>query len=353
MNNQLKVSIVVPVYNMEKTIADTIENLRKQTYQNIEIIIVNDGSTDNTYNILEKYSNINSEVNIFHTKNYGSGPARNYGIKKASGKYIYFPDADDNLDRNAIEVLVNIAENEQSDLIVFGYKYIDQNGKILVNKNYKKLVCSGKNVRLNYQQYLDYLSDYCIQGAPWNKFFNLDIIKANNVVYPDLRRHQDEVFIARYIDKLERVTFIEENFYTYVVNDLSKEWDKYPLNYIEIIARLHQYRLDIIVKWNPLNTRVIQIIQEEYVREFIKALELSFSKKMQFNKKERKRWIINQIEKYSIEKICDLENIRQKYQNKVYGLIKAQSYQRLYIFLKIKVYFDKHLSAIKKIIKNC
>lgn len=354
MIDKVKVSIVVPVYNMEKAIVATIESLQKQTYPNIEIIIIDDGSTDSTYDLLKDYSNKNKNKNIFifHTKNQGSGLTRNYGISKASGKYIYFPDADDFLDEKAIEILVNVAEDGKSDLIVFGYKYINNKGKIILDKNYKKMVISGEEVRLNYQSYLDYLSDYCIQGAPWNKFFSLRIIKENDIFYPDLRRHQDEIFIARYIDKLKQVSFIEDNLYTYLSNDIKKEWDKYPLNYIDIIFQLYRYRLDIMTKWNPSNLSVIKIIKEEYIREFIKALELSFSKKMNFNNKERKKWMAKKIKQYSIRKTCDLNNIRQKYQRLVYFLIKNQKYQKLYLILKIKVYVDKHFNILKKIIKN-
>ena len=87
--------------------------------------------------------------------------------------------------------------------------------------------------------------DYTIQGAPWNKFFDLTVIKKFKIFYPSLRRHQDEGFIARYVDKASRITFSNEILYTYYVNNLQKQWDKYPVDYIEAVNGLFNERKKI------------------------------------------------------------------------------------------------------------
>ena len=102
-----KVSIILPVYNMEKKIRLCLDTLLKQTYPCIEIIIVDDGSTDGTLKKCRIIAEDYNQVKVIHTQNQGSGPARNTGIKQATGDYAYFPDADDLLDLQAVEILIS------------------------------------------------------------------------------------------------------------------------------------------------------------------------------------------------------------------------------------------------------
>ena len=105
------VSIVVPVYNMGTSIKICVESLIKQSYKNIEILLVDDGSTDNSLQVCKKFEEVDKRVRVFHTENHGAGPARNYGIKNAKGRYICFPDADDLYEENAVSAIVQAMSN--------------------------------------------------------------------------------------------------------------------------------------------------------------------------------------------------------------------------------------------------
>ena len=114
-----KVSIIVPIYNAEEYLPKCIDSLINQTYQNIEIILLNDGSTDNTQNIIASYKD--KRIIAINKKNTGIADTRNEGIKKSTGEYIMFVDSDDYLELNSIELLIKKLEKDKSDIVMFNY----------------------------------------------------------------------------------------------------------------------------------------------------------------------------------------------------------------------------------------
>lgn len=330
------VSIVVPIYNMADSIQSCVKSIQAQDYSNIEIILVDDGSKDTSFEVCCNIAKSDPRVKPFHTENRGSGPARNHGIEMASGRYIYFPDADDYIEPNAITTMVNAMNNGEYDLVVFGFKRTTLKGKELECKRYDESSQDAKNIRSNYADYMTTMSKWGIQGAPWNKFFDLNVIKSNGIEYPALRRHQDEGFIGRYMCFASKVHFIPDVLYTYYVNDLQKEWKKYPVDYIDAVTGLFQVRKETILTWNENDNLTHDYIQREYVSNFIKALELSFSPKMGFDKKNRKEWIKNQIlsKRFNQEKTPASLGTYQKF---VIRLIKRNYISLLYFSLHFKV----------------
>lgn len=115
-----KVSVIIPVYNTEPYLYECLNSIINQTLKDIEIICVNDGSTDSSLNILEKYAEYDSRIVIFSQENKGQSVARNVGLSAASGEYVYFMDSDDVLSLNAMETLFNHATKDKTDIIYFG-----------------------------------------------------------------------------------------------------------------------------------------------------------------------------------------------------------------------------------------
>ena len=341
------VSIVIPVYNMENEIENCVHSLLNQSYKNLEIILVDDGSKDNSYKRCIELSKKDNRIISIHTENQGSGPARNEGIKIASGKYVYFPDADDYVEKDAIEKLVNIIEITNSDLVVFGFRNIDINGKLLSEKKYKFKTEEAANIRNHYKKYYTMWEDYTMQGAPWNKFFDLTVIKKFKIFYPSLRRHQDEGFIARYVDKASRITFSNEILYTYYVNNLQKQWDKYPVDYIEAVNGLFNERKKNILLWNKNDKATHQEVYIEYICNFIKALELSFSPKFKFNTFERMHWIQSKVKYYKFTNIKFPKGLG-KYQSFIKTLIDNQLWVIMYIMMKVKISIEKNIVLRKE-----
>lgn len=337
-----KVSIIVPVYNMGNKIDKCVSALMAQTYYNIEIILIDDGSKDDSFLKCQQLAEVDNRIKAFHTENRGSGPARNYGIEQATGRYIYFPDADDYLEPNAIEELEEQMRIGGYDLIVFGFKNVSSDGNVLKNiKEYPDMVQNGDEIRKQYSNYMTTVSKYGIQGAPWNKFFNLDLIRKHHILYPALRRHQDEGFIARYMNYVQTVCFSSKVYYTYFTNDLSKEWDKYPVTYIEAVQGLFEERKTNILIWNLEDEATHDLVYKEYICNVIKALELSFSPKFGLDKKQRKKWISEKIYETGILKITP-PHFLGKYQNSILKLMNKNKINTLYFLLSLKVFAEKN-----------
>ena len=327
-----KVSIIVPVYNMDQSLEKAVSSLLAQNYEALEVILVDDGSTDSSLQVCHKISGQDGRVKVVHTQNQGSGPARNIGIEMAAGDYVYFPDADDYIEPDAIEVLVNAMESGHCDLVVFGYRVINVKGKVISIRAFPNMAVEGAAIRGKYQQYK-------IGAAPWNKLFDLGMIKRHNILYPALRRHQDVVFIARYIAITERVGFVDKVFYSYHLNDFKKEWEKYPVDYIDNVIDFRHYHMEAVDTWNPKNQAKLNTTSGDYINNIVKAMELSFGKKMNFNKQQRLSWLKEVMEREEIQKACASEvKPESRYLSKICSLVRAGELNSLYWTLSLKVF---------------
>ena len=345
------VSIVVPVYNMGDKIKKCVDSLIAQTYSNIEIILVDDGSKDNSLEICQGLEASDKRIKVFHTDNQGSGPARNYGIDRSTGKYLYFPDADDFIEPNAILYLVEQITERNCDLIVFGFQNIDSKGNIIHQKKYDNEIHTGDELRNNYSECIGYFSRLAIQGAPWNKFFDGDIIRNNGIYYPALRRHQDEVFISRYMCYANRIGFVDKVLYKYETNDLKKEWEKFPVDYIDSVIGLYESRKETILNWNHNDKKTEYIVKYEYLCKVVKSLELTFSPKIR-GMRNRKSHIDLILKKTDIFRFTVMQDDRYKYQITVLNLIKNKHIWLLYFVLKFKVSIEKLSPTLIALIKR-
>lgn len=335
------VSIVVPIYNMGNSLEVCVNSLLNQNYYNIEIILVDDGSKDNSLEVCNELKKRDRRIRVYHTENRGSGPARNMGIEKSNGQYIYFPDADDKLEKDAISILVNAMSNGKYDLVVFGYKSIDVKGNVVLKKQYSDMKRKGEIVRQDYSDYVGSTRKYGIQGAPWNKFFDLNVIKKYSIRYPSLRRHQDEGFISSYMCYVKNIHFIKDILYIHYLNDLKKEWDKYPIDYVDAIIGLYKTRKETILAWNDKDKKTKEIVEHEYICNMIKSFELSYSPKMKLSSKDRLKWIRKQIEKSHILKITMPLSLG-RYQKIIFILLKKQHINLAILIMHIKIIIEKN-----------
>lgn len=214
MDSSKKVSVIIPVFNSEKTICRCIESVINQTYKNIEIIIIDDGSTDNTKKILEKYLNIKNLLLIYNSNN-GVSYTRNIGLKNSTGDYIIFLDADDWLEYNMIEKLVICKENNNVDLIRFNY-YIDKDN----DKNIDNKMCI-KEEQKNCKLYIDsniinYYFTGNLEGYVWLLFIDKNIITEFE---NSIKMMEDFLFILNLLKKAKTIYFLDEPLYHYYFNE--------------------------------------------------------------------------------------------------------------------------------------
>lgn len=347
----IDISVIIPIYNMEDEIESCVHSVLVQE-GNYEVILVDDGSVDGTYEKCIELQKEDNRIRILHTKNQGAGKARNEGIKCSRGKYLYFPDADDILETNALLTMYEEIEKNKGDLLVFGYKTIRKNGTLYMEKKYERVVFDGNEVRNDYSEFFTMVSRYSIQGAPWNKLFSAEVIKENNILFPDMRRHQDEGFIGRYMNCASKICFIPNVLYTYRMNDLKDEWRKYPSNYIDIVNDLYAERGKNILIWNANDKKTHELVEKERFCNIIRALEFSFATNKRMNLSRRYMWIKKQI------KLNKMEEFKAKYllgiyHRIIYFLIRKGVFIGVYFILLIKVIMNRTgvLFALKRLKK--
>ena len=207
-NSEPLVSIVIPIYNAEQYLEESIRSVLDQSYGNLQIICVDDGSTDNSLKIAEKLKNDDSRIVLISKENEGAGVARNKGMEVAQGKYVYFFDADDYLRKNAIKTLVKTAEKHSADIVLFGYYKFNDNKKTKVAYSPKVL-----RVPLNKVITPESISDRLYQadhGMPWNKFYNLDFVKKTGVEFQALKNTNDEFFSRITTVEADGIVFINK-----------------------------------------------------------------------------------------------------------------------------------------------
>lgn len=217
------VSVVLATYNAEKYLKQNIESLINQTYKNIELIYVNDGSTDSTLNILESYSVKDSRIKIISQENAGAAIARNRGIESISGKYLMILDADDYFELNMVEELVYYAEKLQTEIVIFGSNiYDNQSGMI---KEYepsnKRRYIPNKDVFSN-----DDISNCLLQicgTAAWNKFYLSEYVYREKLFFQNCRIIDDVFFSVMSLCKASKVAYLDKKLLFYRVNNAASQ----------------------------------------------------------------------------------------------------------------------------------
>lgn len=211
--NNIKVSIVIPVYNSEKTIGKCLDSLVNQTYENIEIICVNDCSKDSLLSVLEQYAaKDNRIVVINHAENKNAGGARNSGIKAASGDYICFVDNDDWLCLDAIEILVKASENGSYDVVAPQWSMAYADGSVEQQSNF---IVGGEN---------EAIKKHCLLegGRILGVLFSRRMVVDNEIFYPENLFWEDNAIGACFILCAQNINVIADNLYFYsVANDAS------------------------------------------------------------------------------------------------------------------------------------
>jgi len=209
--SNFKISIIIPVYNVERYLRTCLDSVVNQTLQGIEIIAVNDGSTDNSLKILEEYqSRYSDRMKVFTTQNHGVSHARNYGLTKASGDYIQFVDSDDFIEPQMCEKLYNKAIKDNNDIVICGrYNVYEREHINELNKEAAKLIYLNRNFILQENKY-EFAQ---ILPFPWDKLFKRSILEG--IQFPEKMRFEDLVFVYKVCCKAKSIGIVDEPLYNY------------------------------------------------------------------------------------------------------------------------------------------
>ncbi len=323
--NNKKISIIIPVYNVENYLERCLNSLVNQTLQNIEIIIINDGSTDNSENIiknyLEKYPDM---IKSFTTGNVGPAKARNIGLENATGEYIGFVDSDDYVSENMYEKLYNKAKEENSDIVTCAYY------RVYEEKSIEKEVLDnlefGKSASENHE--------LLIETTPyvWNKIFKTELIKKNNAEFANLRIYEDLVFTYSMLITANRISKVYEPLYFYTVTRQTSLTHKFSEKRFDIFKAFDELK-EFAKRKNCLN-----IFKDDIIYIFLKHFYVVLEQDVSADTANLKKKYINEVFKFANS---NMENWKDNYyferSNKNKKNYTSKKYWKLRILLNKKI----------------
>ena len=246
----VKVSVIVPVYNVYEYLDKCLNSLVNQTLKDIEIIVVNDGSPDNSKEIISRYAKeYPNKIKAYKKENGGLSDARNYGIKKATGEYIAFVDSDDYVDINMYEKMYNKAKSGNFDMVVCDLNYVYEDKIVRAYSNIKNDTTNIKKAMLN------------IYPAAWNKIFKRKFF--SNVEFKKKIWFEDVEFLYRLLPQIKTIGSLAEPFYQYVQREgsITRKQDMRIYNYIDNLNGVIAYYED-----NNLYLKYQKELEYVYVR---------------------------------------------------------------------------------------
>lgn len=331
---KIKISVVIPVYNVEKYIRECIESIINQTFKDIEIIVVNDGSKDNSIKIVEEYLS-DKRIKIINKENGGASSARNIGMKIAKGEYIYFIDSDDFIEKDVLEVLYKNLESEKLDIIFSNFSFY--NDKTKKEKKSKFNFPFKENINKGY--YFLYNGE---EINVWNRLYRKEFFKKYNFEFIEKIIHEDQDFGFKTILLAENIKYIENYGYKYRVERegsiMSSQKKEKSLKSVQILKKE--------LKNFFSNT---QLNKFQKIRVYFKLLSLDFWEKELKNEKIT----LEEIEKFedSLEKIYQnngFNSIEKKIlKNDIRNLIKNKK-----INIWKKIYWKNGIINFKILKRN-
>lgn len=242
------VSVIVPVYKVEYVVKNCIESILNQTFTDFELILVDDGSPDNSGRICDEYAKKDDRVIVIHKENGGVSSARNVGIDKAKGKYICFVDSDDYVSKDYLKTLIDVKENNKEDNIWCYFKTVD--------KYSEKIDCKEVSPETNLKKYtvkdIMTLHEKWLDAGPVCKLYISDIIKENNLKFDDsLSLGEDLIFNFVYLDYTNKnIIVINKELYFYLQNNENSLSKKYYQDMFEIYKKINSVMYQYLNKWN-------------------------------------------------------------------------------------------------------
>ena len=217
--SDLKISVIIAIYNTENFLPQCLNSVINQTHKNLEIILVNDGSTDNCPNICDEFAQKDNRIKYISQQNKGVSAARNNGLKICTGDYIYFADSDDFLEPNMLEILISKAVNNNAEVAACKWQTEHNNSVTKVNNNLE----SEQEILYNSNKALISLFSFeTFIGFGWNKLFKRELLINNNIIFNEsLHMLEDELFCCQAIAYANLVVYVPHKLYHYRINDAS------------------------------------------------------------------------------------------------------------------------------------
>lgn len=308
------ISVIVPVYNIEKYIKKCIESIINQTYNNLEIILVDDGSTDKSGKICDEYALIDKRISVIHKENGGLSDARNCGIDVAKGKYIAFVDSDDFIDLKMYEILYNNLVKNNADISICKPYLFEKYNEVVEAKEAEVVTVWEKK-----DFYTKMYDDYLMTVVAWNKLYKREIFE--NIRYPQGKKIEDAAIIHYVLEKCEKIVLTNLELYFYYQRDDSI---------------MHKYNFGLLDELDALYDRILFFEKKQFVKEsfFDKTLEIYCNKFFELT------YVLTREIGYN-------KRVFKKYYSQLKHIIKYQKNIKAKIKLSLAFYLKQYYIYLK------
>lgn len=251
----MKVSVIIPIYNVEKFINRGLTNFLKQTFQDFEVLLVDDGSMDGSSALCEAWTARNPKIRVLHKENGGSGSARNLGIENARGEYIYFFDIDDLADETLLEYCVRTMDDTYADMMVFSYR----NKDVSTGQEYEIVM---DDIRINSNDELRniYVDQFVMKmnGFLWNKMYRKSFLNEHRLRFENLLVQQDEVFNLSAYPYVSKMIISSRVLYTYYIYNEGNTRSRFISNRFDIYLTVNDRFHTLKEHWKLNDGRLVR-----------------------------------------------------------------------------------------------
>lgn len=304
--NKTKISIIMPVYNVEGYLRRAVDSILSQNFSDFELFLVDDGSTDNSGKICDEYAISDNRIIVIHEENSGAHTARNNAIEKAIGEYVFFFDSDDYIEKNMLSDMYTLAKDTDSDLVVSGF-YIDTyyDDTHFVTLNYVPYTSNEKDIetlcKVDFRKLAFKNFDRNMFYPPWNKLYSLSYIKKNNIFFPKTYR-DDFPFVLSVLKDIDKVTYTKRQYYHFMRKRSDSETQKYYAKLYDKREEENQMLIDFYNDWGMLfDINSFEMIARRYIDRLIECMTNLYNKECTLSSSEK----TNEIKKYLNSEFLD------------------------------------------------
>lgn len=353
MTQGAKISIIIPIFNVSQYINQNIHGIINASINNSEIILIDDGSTDGSYDICCKLAQNNPQIKVYTQSNAGSGGARNLGIEKAQGEYICFLDIDDRIESNLIEKCISVINNDNPEVLIFSYDEINPSYNLTTKCiNPFRVLKSNKEVRDIYVDNL--LGLHFNNGFVWNKIYRRDFLNKHNIRFGDQRIQQDEIFNLNVYRHLNHLTIIPDILYHYYIYNNGNTRSRFIPERFDIYKSVRNSFLDLYNYWGLNDTRMLKYVYTRFFNNIIDTINFNcYHKDAPFSRNIRNKIITEIILSEDVsECISQLEKLdvvpSDCFKKRYYFALKSKSISQ---YNRIRI-IDNAINFIKQKIRT-
>lgn len=346
----VKVSVIMPVYGVEKYVGKAIESIQAQTLKDFEFLIVDDGTKDHSGTICDEYAANDPRITVIHKENGGAPSARNAAMDIAKGKYYYFMDSDDWAEPTMLEDMVALAEKTDAQLVVTGYyidTYYSDTAYYTQEQTQPDALYESKEA-FRHAAYA--LFDANLLYTPWNKLYRGDYLRENNLRFSNTF-WDDFPFNLSVIRDIERVAVSSEKYYHFMRARAESETAKYHANMYEKREEEHRWMVELYDYWDVHDEASIEFVARRYIERVIGCIENVANPACSLSRKEKHAEIRRIITSKTVRTQLPLMKARSKYMKLMLVPIRmknaALTYQEGVVISSIRRKHTKSFAALK------